>query len=215
VNAILERLIREKGFAWYGFCQFLSIWILLPLFRVRVRGRENVPRRGGVLVASNHQSYLDPVLVGLGLNRQIHIMAREGLFRVPGFRRLIRSLNAFPVRRGASDREAVRRAVEILSSGRLLVMFPEGTRTRDGRLQKPKRGLNLLARKAGVPVVPALIDGAFEAWPAHRRLFEVLRPVRVAFDRPLEPEDASGRPLEERLEASWARMRAAFRPGEK
>jgi len=213
VKGIWERLVRERGFWWYGFCQFLSFAILLALFRIRVFGRENLPARGGVLVASNHQSYLDPVLIGVGLGRQINIMAREGLFKVPGFRTLIRSLNAFPVRRDASNRDAVRRAIEILSGGQLLVLFPEGTRTRDGRLQEPKRGINLLARKAGVPVVPALIEGAYRAWPAGWPLFEVLVPIRVAFGRPLPTGRESGVPLEERLLESWKELETRFRGG--
>ncbi|MHC5081790.1 MAG: lysophospholipid acyltransferase family protein [Planctomycetota bacterium] len=104
MKGILERWIREKGFWWYGFCQFLSIVFFLLFFRYRVFGREHVPSKGPVLIASNHQSFFDPVLVGLGLGRQIHIMAREGLFRIPGFAALIRSLNAFPLKRGAFDR---------------------------------------------------------------------------------------------------------------
>jgi 1-acyl-sn-glycerol-3-phosphate acyltransferase len=204
VKGILERWIREKGFWWYGFCQFLSIVFFLLFFRYRVFGREHVPSKGPVLIASNHQSFFDPVLVGLGLGRQIHIMAREGLFRIPGFAALIRSLNAFPLKRGAFDRDAIKQALGILESGNLLLLFPEGTRTRTGRLQSPRPGISLLARKANAPVVPAVIHGAYRAWPPHRKLFGMFRPIQVVFGRPLQWKRGRRGAFETQLAERWA-----------
>lgn len=209
VKGLVQRLVREKRFWWYGFCQFLSIVFFVVLFRYRVFGRDRVPAEGGVLVVSNHQSFFDPVLVGLGLGRQIHIMAREGLFRVPGFSTLIRSLNAFPVKRGAFDREAIRRALDVLERGDLLLVFPEGTRTRDGSLLVPKPGIGLLARRAGVKVVPAVIRGAFEAWPSHRLLFRAFVPLAVAFGEPVE-SDRGGPGVESRIADRWAGLMDAL-----
>jgi 1-acyl-sn-glycerol-3-phosphate acyltransferase len=210
VKGILARLVGEKGFGWYGFCQSLTIAFFLVFYRYRVHGRENVPARGAVLIASNHQSFFDPVLVGLGLSRQITIMARESLFRVPGFAALIRSLNAFPVKRGGFDREAIRRAVEVLDEGRLLLLFPEGRRTRDGRLGPPKPGIALLARKANVPVVPAVIHGAYEAWPPHRALFRLFVPIRVAFGAPLRADRLGRGGLEKEVAESWASLKTVL-----
>ena len=209
MKGILERLVRERGFWWYGICQFLSVVFFGGLFRYRAFGRGHVPSEGGVVLASNHQSYFDPVLVGLSLGRQIHIMAREGLFSVPGFSALIRSLNAFPVRRGAFDREALRQALKLLGEGKVLVVFPEGTRTRDGRLLKPKAGIGLMARKAGVPVVPVLIRGAFEAWPANRALFRAFVPIRVDFGPPVRAETSGRYGVEGEVERFWASMAEA------
>lgn len=203
MKGTLERLVREQGFPWYGFCQFLSMVFFTTLYRYRVYGRENIPPRGGVLVASNHQSFFDPVLVGAGLERQINIMARQGLFRVPGLATLIRSLNAFPVKRGAFDREAIRRALEVLEGGGLLLVFPEGTRTRDGRLQRPRAGISLLARQARVPVVPAVIRGAFRAWPPHRAVARGFVPIRIAFGKPLRAGGGDRRSLEADLAERW------------
>lgn len=150
------------------------------LFRLRVYGREKVPAAGGVVIASNHQSFFDPVLVGVGLPRSLNYMARDSLFRSAPFRWLIRSLNAFPFRREGVDTDAVREAIHRVGSGGIVVIFPEGTRTRDGSIGKIKKGVGLISRRAQAPIVPAVIDGAFEAWPRERVLF---RPgvVRVAF----------------------------------
>jgi len=189
---------------WYRFCQFWCQLGLVMGFRYRVWGREHVPRRGGALLVSNHQSFLDPVLVAVGLPRQVHYMARRSLFRVPGFRGLIRSLNAFPVRRGGVDVSAVREAVSRLEAGELVLVFPEGTRTPDGRIQPLRRGVELLARRARVPIVPVVIDGAYEVWPRHRRW---PRPgtIRVEFGPPLHWGGLEGPSL---------RGRAAERLGE-
>jgi 1-acyl-sn-glycerol-3-phosphate acyltransferase len=210
VKGILARFVGEKGFGWYGFCQALTIIFFLVFYRYRVHGRENVPARGAALIASNHQSFFDPVLVGLLLSRQISIMARESLFRVPGFAALIRSFNAFPVKRSAFNREAIRRSVEVLEEGRLLLLFPEGRRTRDGSLGAPKPGIALLARKAKVPVVPAVIHGAYKAWPPHRALFRLFVPIRVAFGAPLRADRGDRGSLEKGVAESWKRLRAAM-----
>jgi 1-acyl-sn-glycerol-3-phosphate acyltransferase len=161
------------------------------LFRVRVFGRENVPRRGGALIASSHQSYLDPALVAVGLKRPVSFMARSDLFGAPLFGALIRSLGAFPVERGGADVGAFREAVRRLQHGSLLLVFPEGTRTPDGSIRPLKEGLPALAVRAGVPIVPAVIDGAFELWPRSRALFTLGR-VWVAFGRPLAAPTTTG-----------------------
>ncbi len=109
-------------------------------FRVRVFGQLNVPRRGGVLIVSNHQSYLDPILLSLGFERPVSFMARRTLFRNRAFGRLIAAVNAFPVTRGGVDTAAMREAVRRLQSGECLVVFPEGTRTSDGKIAPLRPG---------------------------------------------------------------------------
>ena len=186
-----SRLGRTDFSIWYFVLQTLS-WSVAPaLFRVRIFGRENVPPTGGALIASNHQSFLDPVFVAVGLARPVNFMARGSLFRNALFGALIRSLNAFPVKREAVDFGAVREAVARLERGSLLMMFPEGTRSRDGRIGRLKDGFVAIAARAGAPVVPAVIEGAHRAWPRGRVLFEP-RDVCVAFGRPLAPSAATG-----------------------
>ena len=115
---------------WYAFLQFWARILFWVFFRMRVFGRENVPADGGVIFASNHQSFLDPPLVGVGLNRQVHYMARKSLFGHSRlFKWLIESLNAFPVARDRGDVTAVRETLRRLKHGAGILVFPEATRT--------------------------------------------------------------------------------------
>jgi 1-acyl-sn-glycerol-3-phosphate acyltransferase len=151
--------------AWYALLQQVARVVFVLIFGIRVYHRHRLPRQGGVLVVANHQSYLDPVLAAVGMPRPYHPMARASLFRVAPFRWLIRSLYALPVRRGKADLGAVREALVRLRAGAVVLMFPEGTRTRDGSISLLHGGPVTIAARAGVPLVPMVIDGAFEAWP--------------------------------------------------
>lgn len=171
---------------WYSFLRILAQLAFPALWRYRSFGRENVPRSGGVLIVCNHQSYADPLLIGVGLNRQIHIMARRSLFHKHFlFRWLILSLNAFPLNDSGVDFGAVKETIRRLKRGKMVLMFPEGTRTRDGSIGEINTGIAMIAKRSGSPVVPAVIDGAFEVWPRTRKLFRLGPDVKVAFGRPL------------------------------
>jgi 1-acyl-sn-glycerol-3-phosphate acyltransferase len=162
---------------WYRYLHLWSVILASTVFPVRTLRRRHVPRRGGVIIACNHQSYLDPVLVGLGLSRQINYLARRSLFRHwRAFSWLMLSLNAIPVRHDGSDVAAFRESVRRLRAGEVLLVFPEGTRTPDGEVGRLLPGVWNMAHRARVPVVPAVIDGAFEAWPRSARL---PRPHRI------------------------------------
>ena len=171
---------------WYRFCRILCQTLFVALFRGRVFGAARVPRTGGVLLVCNHQSLLDPVLATLALPRECHYMARDTLFRRPVFRRLIESLNAFPIKRGTADLTAIKETLRRLRAGHLVVTFPEATRTRDGSVGAMQPGVILLARKAGVPIVPCAILGAFGAWP-RQALLPRPHPVVVAYGQPVPP----------------------------
>ena len=135
----------------------LWIWFRLIL-RCRITGLENIPTTGAVL-APNHQSFWDIPLIAVMVSRRVHFMAKEELFRVPVFGAIIRSLLAFPVKRGAPDRTAIRYAIEKLQEGDLVVVFPEGTRSKTGELGPFAPGAALIAMKAGVPMVPVALIG--------------------------------------------------------
>lgn len=178
----------------------------------RGHGAANVPARGGVILAANHQSFFDPPLVSMWLRREAHFMARSTLFRNPLFRKLIVACNAFPIEREARDVKGVRIAIERLRSGGALLVFPEGTRTRDGGVGSMKGGLKLLAARSGVPVVPVLIEGAHKAWPRDRALPLLRGRIDVAFGRPFVPdpgEDPGDRVRREILELRDALRRSA------
>ncbi len=172
---------------WYRFCRLFCQLFFLLFFRGRVFHQERVPTRGGVLLVCNHQSFLDPVLATQALPRECAYMARDTLFRNSHFRRLIESLNAFPVKRGSSDVGAIKETLRRLKDGQLITLFPEGTRTPDGRIHEMQPGAVLLARKAKVPIVPTLILGAFECWPRHA-LLPSSRPIIVAHGEPIPPQ---------------------------
>jgi len=127
--------------------------------RWRVKGRENVPRKGALLVVSNHLNFNDPPLLGVSLGRQVVFMAKEELFRFRPLAYFLSSLGAFPVHRGRLDREAIRRSEKALAEGRALVMFPEATRSPRSQLQRAFPGSALIASRQAVPVLPVGIFG--------------------------------------------------------
>jgi len=170
--------------ALYTPITFLARVALRLFFRLKVRGYENIPHGVGVVIASNHQSYLDPIIIGVSNDEPVTFMARESLFRKRLFGWLIRRTGAFPVKRGSADRSAMHEAIRRLRAGARLVVFPEGTRTLDGSLGRVRSGPALLAEKAQVPIVPAVIRGAYEAWPRSRKLFR-FRPISITYGRPI------------------------------
>lgn len=125
----------------------------------QVNGLENLPDGGGFIIAGNHISFWDPIVVWASLERKVHFMAKAELFRWPLVRAVIRLAGAFPVRRGESDRRAVRKALDLLERGGILVVFVPGTRVRKGQRPSPKPGVAMLATRARVPVVPVALTG--------------------------------------------------------
>jgi len=170
----------------------LAVTLAWIFFGYRSRGGRNTPRRGPVLICSNHQSFLDPVLVGMACYRPMHFFARRTLFR-GAFGLLIRLYQAFPVGRGSADTEAMRKALELLGMGRMVLMFPEGTRTRDGRMGPIQRGIGMLAERSGAPVLPVFVHGAYHVWPRTRRLPRpFVRTLRVHVAEPMSFERRDG-----------------------
>ena len=154
-------------------------------FRWRVFDAENVPLDGGVILASNHSSFLDPPLVGSGLKRDINYLARESLFRFPGIGALLRSWNAVPVDRDGGGARGLKTILDRLLAGNAIILFPEGTRTKDGRLQPARSGIGLTVIKSTAPDVPVRVFGTFEAYG---RQHKIPRPYRVAvrYGKPLD-----------------------------
>ncbi len=204
----IKELLRAL---WYGFIRILASPLFCTLLKYRAYGRENIPRHGGVLIVSNHQSYMDPLLIGVGIPRQIHIMARESLFyKSVWFRWLIESLNAFPLKEGGRDSAGgLKEAIKRLTSGNVVLVFPEGTRTWDGTIGELHPGVELIAHRSGSPVIPAVIHGAFEAWPRTRKMFW-FRPIRVAFGSPLY-WDGSESGFSQRIRQEMLNLQAPMR----
>jgi 1-acyl-sn-glycerol-3-phosphate acyltransferase len=179
-------------------------------FRLKVVGLHHLPKTGGVLVVSNHQSALDPVLIAVQARRPFSYMARATLFRNKAFSWLIRSLNAFPVHQGKADTSAMKEGIARLKVGHILTMFPEGHRTRDGNLLPIQPGVALIARRAGVPVVPVVVDGAYHAWPKGAALPRSV-PIRVLYGPPLAVEGLKTEQIVELIDQTFHRMLAELR----
>lgn len=163
----------------------IAVALMRLLFRMEVVDAGRVPATGPVLIVSNHVSLLDPPLVGGSAPRPLFFMAKEELFRIPLFGRLIRSLNARPVRRDGSDMRALKAALALLQEGRAILVFPEGTRGEEGQpLREGKPGVGMLAVLSGAAVVPAYVSGSGHALPRGRALPRPGR-VRVTFGPPL------------------------------
>src|SRR3954451_10571784 len=161
-----------------AFVFWLTCLILKPFLRIYFRmslvGREHIPKEGGVILAANHRSFLDPFAIGAWLGRPVFFVAKKELFdrRIAGW--FLNCLGAFPIRRGESDEESVETAKQILARGDALVIFPEGTRIREGSLGSAKRGVGRLALETGAPVVPVAVHGTERA-----RRGWIFRPVKV------------------------------------
>jgi 1-acyl-sn-glycerol-3-phosphate acyltransferase len=162
--------------------------LFIRFFRVlgawEVRGHENVPREGAVLIAPNHLSFLDPPLIGCALRRPGWFMAKAELFSIPGFAWLIRGMHAYPVKRGVVDRRALKRTLEYLKAGQVVCVFPEGTRSASGELGPIEIGIGMLALKSGAPIVPVGIRGTDRMLPRDAKWLHSAK-IRVQFGPPL------------------------------
>lgn len=166
---------------WFAFARDFC-WVFCRIFlRFKVYGRENVPRNGAVLLVCNHQSFLDPVLCGSPLRRHMYFLARDSLFKNKFMDKLLRSINTIPVRRGEADLTAMRTVISKLKQGRSVCIFPEATRSSDGKISDFKAGFGLLCRRANAALVPVVIDGAFECWPRDRKIFTPWSRVTVSY----------------------------------
>ena len=141
----------------YGFLRVIFRLFFYIVFRTRVYGRDNIPAEGAVILAANHASNIDPPLMASLMDRPVSYMAKIELFENPIFGAAIRHCHAFPVKRGESDRGAIKAAVAVLREGRILGLFPEGTRSKTGELQKAEAGVALIAAMTGAPIVPVAI----------------------------------------------------------
>jgi len=190
-----------KPLWWDLFCKPLS-WVLLALlYGHRWWGVNRIPAEGPTLLVCNHQSYLDLPVLGAGIyHRHFQSMARWTLFDNPLFGWLIRSLNAFPVEQGKGDVKSVRTAIEKLKQGHLVLIFPEGGRTRDGRLQPFSPGMMLLIRRARPTVVPMAVDGAYDIWPIGQSRPRLRGRTGAMYGEPLDPDALCAMPPEEAVE---------------
>lgn len=188
---------------WVEFWKRLFYYIGRAAFRLKVEGRAYEPPSGPLIVAGNHASVIDPPLIGAVLRRQGAYMAKAELFAVPVLGPWLRSTGSFPVRRGTPDRKAIRRSLEVLQHGGMLVIFPEGTRSPDGRLRDPEPGAAMIALRTGVPVMPAAVVNSHRILPKGARWPRFER-VTIRFGPPLAVPKIEGR-LDHATMEEWGR----------
>jgi 1-acyl-sn-glycerol-3-phosphate acyltransferase len=158
--------------------------IFSTYFRWRVFNRERVPLAGPVILAANHASYLDPPFIGSALGRSINYLARESLFRFPVVNQVLRSWNAVPVDRDGGGARGLKNIMDRLLKGGGVILFPEGTRSPDGKLRPAHSGIGLIVAKSTAPVVPVRVFGTFEAW-GRDKTFPRPKPIAVKYGTPM------------------------------
>lgn len=187
---------------WYRFGYKLSWFLARLLFSFKVTGREKIPNKGGCILAMNHESYLDPPLAGICCRRAIYFLARKTLLEWPVLGPIFPKVNVVPVDQDRADMSALKTIIKLVKSGECTIVFPEGARTLDGKLQPAQPGLGLVIAKTLAPVVPMRIFGAHEAFPRGGK--PRLRPIRIVVGDPMvftatDLEESSGRELYQRL----------------
>jgi 1-acyl-sn-glycerol-3-phosphate acyltransferase len=165
--------------SFYSFAKGVVSCLLKPIYRIEVIGTAHFPKEGGVLLCSNHISNLDPPVVGITAPRPVHFMAKEELFRVPILKSIVSNLHAFPVKRGMGDRQALRTGLEILKDDKVLGIFPEGTRSKDGKLGKGLSGVGFFALRTNAVVVPCAIIGSYKPF----------KKLKVVYGSPIDMEE--------------------------
>ena len=173
----------------YWCVQFFVRFIFRVCFGLRLEGRRNVPRTGPFILASNHQSWFDPPIVGASCPREIFFAAKQELFKPPVLRHIVKFLNSIPIKRSGFDRDALVKLGQTLENGFGIIIFPEGTRFLDGKLHPPKLGVGMLASKYHVPIIPVHVTGS-----CNLRNQLIGRKLRVQFGKPIEPSEF---PIEE------------------
>ena len=204
----------RPGWLWKCAQALVRIWTTV-FFDLKVYGVRNVPRTGGVLVVTNHQSLLDPLLLGVQHGRGMSYMAKSELFRNKAFAWLIRRLGAFPVKQGAGDVGAIRETVSRLQEGRMLNIFPEGSRTETGEIGPILPGVALVIRRVGpgVKIVPAAIHGSYQAWPKGQRYWH-RHPIRVAYGPALDVTGLKGEQIIAKIDKAIRTLFERLRSGQ-
>jgi 1-acyl-sn-glycerol-3-phosphate acyltransferase len=199
------------GHSTFGKCLYAVLWVLsrtlgVAVFGFRSRFVEPLPKTGGLIVLSSHQTFLDPLLLGLATDRRLSSLARSSLYRFKPFGAVITALDAVPIDRQASALKAMKAVIERLERGAAVIIFPEGARTHDGWLGEFKSGFSLIAKKARVPIVPVAIVGGFECWP-RTRLFPRPGRIRLEFGEILTADQVATMSDREIFETCTQRVR--------
>ncbi|UCH12428.1 MAG: 1-acyl-sn-glycerol-3-phosphate acyltransferase [Candidatus Omnitrophota bacterium] len=155
----------------YWITVYVVYWLFKIFFSLKVKGLENIPSKGTFIIACNHASYLDPMVVGCSSRRKINFLAKEELFKNKFFSWYLKKLNVSPLKRYSSDSRALMGAIRKLRKGKGLVIFPEGTRSNDGSIREGKIGVSVLSFITKAPVTPCYVKGGYDIWPPNSHFF--------------------------------------------
>lgn len=171
----------------YWFTSFLSYSLFKIFYRMEIVGNKNIPDRSAI-IAPNHISYLDPAIIGATSPREVHFLANVRLFNNRLFGWYITQLNSHPVNPAANDTQAVKKILHLLGEGKRVMVFPEGTRSVDGKLQPLKLGCAMLSIHSQSPIIPALIEGAYEIWPKNQKRPNLTGKIKITYGSPIYPD---------------------------
>ncbi len=173
---------------FFDCCREVVLFLLVLFYRLKRIGVGHVPSSGAVLMVANHQSFLDPPAVAVGIrHRQTDFLARGGLFSFKPFGWLIKQLHAMPIKQGAGDAGAMKATIAKMNAGKMMVVFPEGSRTPDGEMHPFQRGIAVLLKRTDCQIVPVGIAGAFDAWPRHKKLPRLFtKHIVVCYGEPID-----------------------------
>ncbi len=205
-KAIRKPVMR---FLFYTVFRYLFRLAGLVLFKYHCQGRHHLPGTGGAIICANHQSHLDPPLVGMAPSRHCIYLARKSLFKNPVFGFIISMLDAIPLNRDGMGIEGIKATLRKLKAGETVVMFPEGTRTKTGEMQTLKSGFITLARRAKVPLVPCGFVGAYDCLPRGGKLPQFER-IRCVYGPPITSEQIAEMSDDQLIELLTIRMRACI-----
>lgn len=169
----------------YGLAKFVFTIYFFFINKITLKGTENIPESGGAVLCSNHINWLDPILIGICIKRKIYFMAKAECFRNKLFAFIMKGINAFPVKRGTADISAIKKSFSIIRGGDILGIFPEGTRSRTGRLLPAEPGASVIAIKTHAPIIPVRVQGSYLIG-GH---------LRLTIGKPISFEEYSGRKL--------------------
>jgi 1-acyl-sn-glycerol-3-phosphate acyltransferase len=182
-------MIKDKlTYMFYRLTRFTVVTITRVLCLAKIYGKENIPKTGPVIILCNHQSFLDPMLCQRGSSRDFWYVARSSLYTSPIIGRAMGHLNTIPIHRGESDIASIRKIIGKLKAGCAVGLFPEGTRSLDGKIESVKPGFTLLIRKTKACVVPAVLDGTFDSWPKGQKWPKLFCKSAIRFAEPITAE---------------------------
>ena len=182
-------MIKKKfTYLFYRITRFVVVTITRLLCTAKIYGKKNIPKTGPVIILCNHQSFLDPMVCQRGSSRDFWYVARSTLYSSPIIGRAMKHLNTIPIHRGESDIASIRKIIAKLKEGCVVGLFPEGTRSLNGKIVSVKPGFTLLIRKTKASVVPAVLDGTFDSWPKGKKWPKLFCKGGVVFAEPISAE---------------------------